>query len=101
AVISVHEFDPDSFLFFTTKHGLSKRTTLQQFANIRKGGLIAVGLNEGDELISVRVTDGEKDIAIATKNGYIIRFDEKFVRSMGGRVAVVRGIGLREDEEVV
>src|SRR5699024_11237569 len=47
AVISVHEFDPDSFLFFTTKHGLSKRTTLQQFANIRKGGLIAVGLNEG------------------------------------------------------
>ena len=101
AVISVHEFDPDSFLFFTTKHGLSKRTTLQQFANIRKGGLIAVGLNEGDELISVRLTDGEKDIAIATKNGYIIRFDENVVRSMGRTAAGVRGIRLREDDEVV
>src|SRR5699024_8898599 len=81
AVISVHAFDPDSFLFFKTKHGISKRSILQQFANICKGGLIAVGLNEGDELISVRLTDGEKDIAIATKNGYIIRFDENVVRS--------------------
>src|SRR5699024_5348761 len=88
AVISVHEFDPDSFLFFTTKHGLSNRTTLQQFANIRNGGLIAVGLNE-------------KDIAIATKNGYIIRFDENVVRSMGRTAAGVRGIRLREDDEVV
>src|SRR5699024_6294029 len=101
AVISVHEFDLDSFLFFTTKHGLSKRTTLQQFAKIRKGGLIAVGLNEGDGLISVRLTDGEKDITIATKNGYIIRFDENVVRSMGRTAAGLRGIRLREDNEVV
>src|SRR5699024_5640942 len=101
AVISVHEFDPDSFLFFTTKFGLSKRTTLPQFANIRKGGLIAVGLNDGDELISVRLTDGKKDIAIATKNGYIIRFDETDVRSMGRNAAGVRGIRLRDDDEVV
>lgn len=101
AVISVDEFDEDSYLFFTTKHGLSKRTTLPQFANIRKGGLIAIGLNEDDELISVRLTDGKKDIAIATKNGYIIRFEENAVRSMGRNAAGVRGIRLRENDQVV
>jgi len=101
AVISVDEFDEDAYLFFTTKHGLSKRTTLPQFANIRKGGLIAIGLNEDDELISVRLTDGNKDIAIATKNGYIIRFEENAVRSMGRNAAGVRGIRLRENDQVV
>src|SRR5699024_11749189 len=68
---------------------------------ICKGGLIAVGLYEGGELISVRLSDGEKDIAIETKNGYIIRFDENVVRSMGRTAAGVRGIRLREDDEVV
>src|SRR5699024_373855 len=101
AVIRVDEFDEDAYLFFTTKHGLSKRTTLPQFANIRKGGLIAIGLNEDDELISVRLTDGNKDIAIATKNGYIIRFEENAVRSMGCNAAGVRGIRLRENDQVV
>src|SRR5699024_7493994 len=71
-VCSVYEFDPDSFIFFTSRSGLLKRTTLQQFANIRKGGLIAVGLDERDELLPVRLPDGEKAIGIATQNGYII-----------------------------
>lgn len=101
AVISVSEYSEDYYLFFTTRHGLSKRTKLSQFANIRKGGLIAVGLREEDELISVRLTDGSKDIMIGTKNGYLIRFSEEQVRSMGRNAAGVRGISLREDDEVV
>ncbi|WP_010531262.1 DNA gyrase subunit A [Lentibacillus jeotgali] len=101
AVISVSEYSEDYYLFFTTRHGLSKRTKLSQFANIRKGGLIAVGLREEDELISVRLTDGAKDIMMGTKNGYLIRFPEDQVRSMGRNAAGVRGISLRDDDEVV
>ncbi|MGM8365477.1 DNA gyrase subunit A [Virgibacillus sp. W0181] len=101
AVITVRDFVDDWYLFFTTKHGISKRSALSQFANIRKGGLIAVGLREDDELISVRLTDGNKDIMIATKQGYLIRFEEDQVRSMGRTAAGVRGISLRKDDEVV
>src|SRR5690606_20384152 len=101
AVISVNEFSEDWNFFFTTKHGISKRTSLAQFANIRKGGLIALGLRENDELISVRLTDGTKDIMIATKQGYLIRFPEDQVRLMGRTAAGVRGISLRDDDEVV
>src|SRR5690625_607098 len=101
AVITVNEYEEDWFLFFTTKHGISKRTTLSKFANIRKGGLIAVGLREEDELISVRLTDGNKHIMIGTKQGYLIRFEEDQVRSMGRTAAGVRGISLREDDEVI
>lgn len=101
AVISVNDYREDQFLFFTTKYGISKRTSLSQFANIRKGGLIAVGLRENDELISVRLTDGTKHIMIATKNGYLIRFPEDQVRPMGRTAAGVKGISLRADDEVV
>ncbi|WP_077329845.1 DNA gyrase subunit A [Virgibacillus siamensis] len=101
AVISVNEFSEDWYLFFTTKHGISKRTQLSNFANIRKGGLIAVGLREEDELISVRMTDGTKDIMIGTRNGYLIRFPEDQVRSMGRTAAGVRGITLRGEDEVI
>ncbi|WP_010094614.1 DNA gyrase subunit A [Ornithinibacillus scapharcae] len=101
AVISVNEFKEEYNFFFTTKHGISKRTSLSQFANIRKGGLIALGLREDDELISVRLTDGTKDIMIATKHGYLIRFPEEQVRLMGRTAAGVRGISLRDDDEVV
>lgn len=101
AVITVDEFVDDWYLFFTTKQGISKRTPLSQFANIRKGGLIAIGLRENDELISVCLTDGNKDIMIATKDGYIIRFEEDQVRSMGRTASGVRGISLRENDKVV
>ena len=100
-VITVKEFLEEHYLFFTTKNGLSKRVSLSNFANIRKGGLIAINLRENDELISVRLTDGTKDIVIATKKGFITRFDEAVVRSMGRTAAGVRGIHLREDDEVV
>ncbi|WP_099158962.1 DNA gyrase subunit A [Virgibacillus ndiopensis] len=101
AVITVKEFSDDWYLFFTTRHGISKRTKLSQFANIRKGGLIAVGLRDEDELISVRLTDGSKDIMIGTRNGYLIRFPEEQIRSMGRTAAGVKGISLRGDDEVV
>ncbi|MEI3611096.1 DNA gyrase subunit A [Pseudogracilibacillus sp. SO30301A] len=100
-VITVREYDENDFLFFTTKKGLSKRVSLPHFQNIRRGGLIAINLRDEDELISVRLTNGTKDIGIATKQGYIIRFDEKVVRSMGRTASGVKGIDLRENDEVV
>ncbi|MFP7493231.1 DNA gyrase subunit A [Terribacillus saccharophilus] len=101
ALIPVKEFADDWYLVFTTKQGISKRTTLSQFANIRKGGLIALNLREDDELISVRMTDGHKHIMIATKNGYLIRFPEEQIRPMGRTAAGVKGITLRGDDDSV
>jgi DNA gyrase subunit A len=101
AVITVEDFVDDWYLVFTTRNGITKRTTLSQFANIRKGGLIALGLREDDELISVRLTDGMKDIMIGTQNGYLIRFNEDQIRTMGRTAAGVKGISLREDDKVV
>ncbi|WP_445489264.1 DNA gyrase subunit A [Niallia sp. 03133] len=101
AIIPVSEFVDDWFLFFTTKEGISKRSPLSSFANIRNNGLIAVNLREGDELISVRLTDGSKDIIIGTKNGLLIRFPETDVRSMGRTATGVKGISLSESDEVV
>ncbi|PGT82524.1 DNA gyrase subunit A [Bacillus sp. AFS040349] len=101
AIIPVSEFVDDWFLFFTTKDGVSKRSPLSQFANIRNNGLIAVGLREEDELISVKLTDGSKDIIIGTKNGMLIRFPESDVRSMGRTASGVKGISLEESDEVV
>jgi DNA gyrase subunit A len=101
AIIPVSEFVDDWFLFFTTKEGVSKRSPLSQFAHIRNNGLIAVGLREGDELISVKLTDGSKDIIIGTKKGMLIRFPETDVRSMGRTASGVKGITLDSDDEVV
>ncbi|WP_144532134.1 DNA gyrase subunit A [Bacillus pumilus] len=101
AIIPVSEFDENSYLFFTTRHGVSKRTTLSQFANIRNNGLIALSLRDEDELMAVRLTNGEKQIIIGTKKGMLIRFDETDVREMGRTAAGVKGITLSEDDIVV
>jgi DNA gyrase subunit A len=101
AIIPVEVFDEESYLFFTTKKGISKRTTLSSFENIRTSGLIAVGLKEDDELISVRMTDGTKDVIIGTKQGMLIRFAETDVRAMGRTATGVKGITLDEDDEVI
>lgn len=101
AIIPVKEFVDEWSLFFTTKHGISKRSPLSSFAHIRNNGLIAVGLREDDELISVRLTNGDKHIAIGTKDGMMIRFHETDVRSMGRTAAGVKGISLREGDEVI
>ena len=101
AIIPVKEFADDWYLFFTTKYGVSKRTPLSSFANIRNNGLIALSLRDEDELISVRLTNGEKHIIIGTKDGMLIRFPETDVRTMGRTAAGVKGITLRANDEVV
>jgi DNA gyrase subunit A len=101
AIIPVEEFVDDWFLFFTTKDGVSKRSPLTSFANIRNNGLIALSLRESDELISVRLTDGNKEIIIGTKKGMLIRFPETDVRSMGRTATGVKGITLDSNDEVV
>jgi DNA gyrase subunit A len=101
AMIRVEEFVDDWYLFFTTKHGISKRTPVSDFANIRTNGLIAINLRENDELISVKLTDGEKDMIIGTKKGMLIRFPETDVRSMGRTATGVKGINLSKGDIVV
>lgn len=101
AMIPVEKLDKELYLFFTTKQGISKRCPLSAFANIRNNGLIAIHLREGDELISVRLTDGSKDIIIGTKKGMLIRFNETDVRSMGRTASGVKGISLVADDEVI
>ncbi|HSJ37285.1 MAG TPA: DNA gyrase subunit A [Planococcus sp. (in: firmicutes)] len=101
AVIRVEEFTEDAFFFFTTRDGVSKRTPVTNYANIRQNGLIAIGLREEDELISVKLTDGKKEMVIGTRNGALIRFPETDIRSMGRTASGVRGIRLREGDKVV
>lgn len=101
AIIPIEEFVDDWNLFFTTKEGISKRSPLTSFAHIRNNGLIALNLREGDELISVRLTDGTKHMIIGTKKGMLIRFPETDVRSMGRTATGVKGITLDSDDEVV
>ncbi|MBS4189826.1 DNA gyrase subunit A [Bacillus sp. FJAT-49705] len=101
AIIPIEEFVDDWFLFFTTKQGISKRSPLTSFANIRNNGLIALNLKEDDELISVRLTDGNKEIIIGTSKGLLIRFPEVDVRSMGRTATGVKGINLSDGDEVV
>ncbi|UJF26945.1 DNA gyrase subunit A [Planococcus sp. 107-1] len=101
AVIRVEEFKEDAFFFFTTREGVSKRTPVSNYANIRQNGLIAISLREEDELISVKLTDGSKEIVIGTRDGALIRFPETDIRSMGRTASGVRGIRLREGDNVV
>ncbi|ENQ3080803.1 DNA gyrase subunit A [Bacillus multifaciens] len=101
AIIPIREFNDDQFLFFTTKYGIAKRTPLSSFANIRNNGLIAISLREEDELISVRLTTGEKDMIVGTSNGMLIRFHEQDVRSMGRNAAGVKAITLGDEDQVV
>ncbi|GBG93661.1 DNA gyrase subunit A [Ligilactobacillus salitolerans] len=94
--------DPNNiFLFFTTKNGVVKRTAVSEFLNIRKNGLKALTLRDGDELISVAQTDGSENIIIGTHNGYAVSFAETKVRSMGRSAAGVRGIRLEADDYVI
>ena len=100
-VLAVDEFQDGHFLFFSTAKGRVKKTNLMAYSNIRSTGIIAINLNEGDELISVRQTTGESDVILATEAGMAIRFREDNVRSMGRDTAGVRGIDLQGDDKVV
>ncbi|ADL49798.1 DNA gyrase subunit A [Clostridium cellulovorans] len=101
AVITLSEFEKSQYLVFGTKKGIIKKTTLEDFSNIRKNGLNAVGLREDDELISVRLSSGEDQIIMVTQNGYSIRFKEEDVRPMGRTATGVKGISLRDEDNVV
>lgn len=101
AVIPVEKLVEDWYLFFATKNGICKRSLFKEFANIRNNGLIALHLREGDELISVRLTNGNKHIIIGTKKGMLIRFHETDVRPMGRPATGVKGISLNPDDEVI
>ena len=101
AIVPIREFDEDHFLFFATRQGRVKRTVLSAYGNIRSVGLNAININEGDELIDVRVTDGEGEVVLATREGKAIRFAEKDARRMGRATAGVGGIRLKEGDEVV
>ncbi|WP_304652803.1 DNA gyrase subunit A [uncultured Ligilactobacillus sp.] len=93
--------DDSHFLFFTTVKGTVKRTSVTEFGNIRKNGLKAISLHDGDELIHVSITDGEQNIIIATRGGYAVSFAETAVRPMGRSAAGVRGIRLRDEDHVI
>ncbi|MDB8657447.1 DNA gyrase subunit A [Streptococcus anginosus] len=95
------EHDDHSYLFFTTRYGVVKRTSVTEFANIRQNGLKALNLKDEDELINVFLTNGQADIIIGTKMGYAVRFNENQVRNMGRAATGVRGVNLRADDHVV
>jgi DNA gyrase subunit A len=101
AVIPITGDEKNMYLFMATRHGMVKKTPLSQYENIRRGGLIAVTLNENDELIEVRLTDGSHDILLITRNGMSIRFREMDVRPIGRTAKGVIGIRLDDNDEVI
>jgi DNA gyrase subunit A len=100
-VVPVREFSEGRYVLMVTKKGVIKKTALSDFQNIRSNGIIAINIDEGDELLDVVLTDGTKRIFIATHNGFAIRFDEKNARPMGRATRGTRGIDLRKDDYVV
>lgn len=100
-VIPVREFAQGQYAVMVTRKGVIKKTELSEFANIRSNGIIAIGVDEGDELISIEVTDGQKKILLATHEGQAICFEEDEVRDMGRQARGVRGITLRDEDYVV
>ena len=100
-ILTVKDDVREGFLFMGTKQGLVKKTPLEEFKNLRKNGLIAINLREGDELLKVKITRGDADIIMITQNGYAIKFNEKSVRPMGRTASGVRAISLKDDDIAV
>jgi len=101
ATLPVREFAEDKFIVMVTKKGTIKKTELTAYANPRAGGIIAISIDEGDELVEVQLTMGKQDVFIATRQGMAIRFNEDDVRDMGRTARGVRGISLDEGDEVI
>jgi DNA gyrase subunit A len=101
ATLPVKDFVADRFVVMVTKRGIIKKTDLTAYSNPRQGGIIAVSIDEGDELVDVQLTDGSQDIFLATRLGMAIRFRESDVRDMGRTARGVRGISLDEGDDVV
>src|SRR5437667_7395185 len=101
ALLAVKEFDDSHFIVMGTRRGVVKKTALSAFSNPRAGGIIAMGVEEGDSVIAVLVTDGKGEVFIGTRHGMAIRFQETDVRPMGRSAYGVRGITLRDEDYVV
>ena len=101
AIIPMREFNEDQYLFMATKEGMVKKTPMVEYGNVRKNGLQAIVLKEGDELIEVKATDDKQDIFLVTKKGMCIRFKEKDVRTTGRVSMGVIGMRFDEDDEVI
>jgi DNA gyrase subunit A len=101
ALLAVKEFEPDNFIVMGTRNGVVKKTELSAFSNPRAGGIIAMGVEDGDAVIAANLSDGNGEIFIATRDGMAIRFKEDDVRPMGRSAYGVRGISLREGDAVV
>ena len=101
AIVPIRDYDPAFNLVFATRNGIVKKTNLELFENIRKNGIIAITLRDDDELISVRLTDGSRELILVTRKGMAIRFDETDVREMGRNAMGVKGISLNKDDYVV
>jgi DNA gyrase subunit A len=101
AMIPIKQFDDSHYLMMCTREGTIKKTALSAFQNIRKTGIIAIGLDEGDELISVKMTNGSQEVLVATRNGKANRFSETEVRPMGRQAGGVIGIRLTEKDKVI
>ncbi len=101
SLLKIKDFDPDHYVVMVTKEGIIKRTPLDSYKNIRRSGLIAIGLKEEDELSWVELTDGNAELLVATRNGMAIRFSENDVRPMSRIASGVKAIRLKEDDRVV
>ncbi|MBC8044260.1 MAG: DNA gyrase subunit A, partial [Rhizobacter sp.] len=101
AYLNVKEFSESQFIIMATKNGTIKKTTLSEYANPRKAGIIAINIEKGDELIDARLTDGQHQIVLAKNTGYAIRFNESDVRPMGRGATGVKGAEMGKDEEII
>jgi DNA gyrase subunit A len=101
ALQPVREFSEGAFVVMATKRGKIKKTSLQAFQNIRSSGIIALSIQEDDDLVGLRITEGNSDLMLGTRNGWAIRFREENVRPMGRSAGGVRGIRLRDKDDFV
>ena len=99
--LTVRDSNKEGFLFMGTKQGIVKKTPLEDFKNLRKSGLIAISLREGDELLKVKITKGDADLIMVTQNGYAVRFNESDVRPMGRNASGVKAINLKNNDKAV
>lgn len=101
AIIPVREFKEDNYLLIATKRGVVKKTSLAAYSRPRRGGIIALTLDEGDQVVSVKLTDGSKEVFLATRQGMACKFNEEDARAIGRTSRGVRGIRLKKDDEVI
>lgn len=100
-MLSVEEFEPEKYFTMVTKNGIIKKTKISEYKNMRRSGLIAINLKRGDRLMTVHITNGEKELIISTKKGNSIRFNESDVNDTGRNTMGVIGVRLKDDDEVV